>query len=338
MLRNILILIFISIPTFVFAQIGGKRSFEFLNIPSNPKMAALGGRNITSSHGDPNMFLANPALLESGMHNHFSANYLNYFADIGFSSVTYSYNINPQTTLGAGLIYMGYGNFDGYDDSGNESGNFQANEFAIVTGGSHKLGNFSLGANMKLAGSNIASFRASALLFDMGMVFVHPDHDLKIGMAFQNLGFYLSRYETLTKARLPFEMQLGISFKPEHAPVRLSITAFNLTRTDGTYFDPGSRFTLIEEPGRFDRIFRHVNIGAEFLLSKNVNLRAGYNHLLRKELKLEQHGGLAGFSLGMMFRVKAFEFAYSNQIYHVAGGAHYFGVTSNLNSFFKKSE
>lgn len=338
MVKKLLPFIFFLVSLSAFAQIGGHRSFEFLNIPSNPKLAALSGVNITSSHGDPNMFMANPALLEPLMHNRLSFNYLNYMADIGLSSLTYVRDIENLGTFGAGLVYMNYGQIDGYDEAGYESGIFMANEFAFTAGGSHKLGNFTLGTNVKLAGSNIASFKASALLFDMGGVFSHPEQDLKIGMMVKNIGFVLRPYVENIPVNLPLDVQIGISYKPEHAPMRLSLTAFNLYRRNIAYFDPQSRFANNEEPGKFDNIFRHFSFGTEFILSKNVNLRAGYNHLIRKELKLEQHGGLAGFSFGMLFRMKAFEFSYSNQVYHVAGGAHHFGITSNLNSFFTKAE
>lgn len=338
MLKKILLFIFFLHSFPAFSQIGGHRSFEFLNIPSNPKLAALAGVNITSSHNDPNMFMANPALLEPTMHNYLSFNYLSYMADVGFSSISYVRDVEKIGTFGVGLVYMNYGNIDGYDEAGNEAGSFMANEFAVTMGGSHKLGNFTLGTNIKLAGSNIASFKANAILFDMGGVFTHPEQDLKIGMVMKNVGFVLDHYIENAKIALPLDVQMGISYKPEHAPVRLSITAFNLYRRDIAYYDPESRFLNNEEPGKVDNIFRHFTFGTEFILSKNVNLRAGYNHLIRKELKLEQYVGLAGFSFGLLFRIKAFEFAYSNQVYHVAGGAHYFGITSNLNSFFSKAE
>jgi hypothetical protein len=301
-------------------------------------VSALGGVNITSSHGDLNMFFVNPALLEAGMHNHASANYFNYMADIGFSSASYATNFADKFTLGAGILYMGYGRIDAYDEAGNEMGEFIANEFAVVTGGSHKLGNFSIGSNLKIAGSNIASFKATALMLDLGAVFIHPEQDLKIGLVMQNIGFFVQDYENGINSRLPFDARLGITFKPEHAPIRISLTGYNLATGGRAYFDPVSRFGNNESPGVTDKIFRRINFGTEILLSKNVNLRAGYNHLNRKELKLEKFGGLAGFSWGMLFRIKAFEFSYANQIYHVAGGAHYFGITSNLNSFFKTAE
>jgi hypothetical protein len=89
-------------------------------------------------------------------------------------------------------------------------------------------------------------------------------------------------------------------------------------------------------PSTFDKIFQHVTIGTEVVLGKNVNLRAGYNHLLRQSLKAEQFGGAGGFTFGIYFQTKKFNMGYSNAIYQAGGIAHFITLGSNLKEFVKK--
>ena len=128
-----------------------------------------------------------------------------------------------------------------------------------------------------------------------------------------------------------------MTFKPEYMPFRVSLTGYNLFRNDFGYIDGTGNSSFDEEASTFNKIFRRITIGTEIIFSDNFQVRAGYNHLIRQELRLEEQSGGAGFSLGFMFRVKAFEFAYTRAFYHVAGGGNYFTVISNFNKLFKKT-
>ena len=120
-------------------------------------------------------------------------------------------------------------------------------------------------------------------------------------------------------------------------PFRFSVTAYNLVRNDFGYVDNSGNSSVVEEASTFDKIFRRITLGTELILSDNLQIRAGYNHMIREELRLEEVSGGSGFSLGLMFRVKAFEFAYTRAFYHVAGGGNYFTLISNFNTLFKKT-
>jgi hypothetical protein len=87
-----------------------------------------------------------------------------------------------------------------------------------------------------------------------------------------------------------------------------------------------------------DKIARHLVLGGELLLSKNLNLRLGYNHLRRKELRLENAPGAAGFSAGFLLRLKGFQLDYARAFYHQSGGSNFFTVGTDLGRFFKKKD
>jgi len=329
----------ISVCFSSWAQIGGQRSLEFLNIPTNARTAALGGVNVSLYDQDVNMFISNPALLNAEMSDHFSINYQAYLADINNSTLFYAKNIEKYGLWGFGLRYFDYGDFEGYDATGAPTGEFDASEFAFMISHSHSIGNFGMGGTLKLAHSSIASFGATALMLDLGGTFIHPTRDWTLGLVIKNFGILISDYSDQSDSVLPFDVQLGTSFKPEHMPIRFSFTVYNLHQADIAFFDPtGDGEPGKEEPGTVDKIFRHINFGMEVILHKNFNLRGGYNHLLRKELRIQQNSGGAGFSFGFMFRIKAFEFAYTRNLYHPAGGTNYFTLTSNLGALFKKKQ
>ncbi len=321
------------------AQIGGLRSFDFLNLPGDARTAALGSVNISQTKQDVNAFAQNPALLDSAMHNLFSVSYLNYLGGVNFSNLAYAKSFDKYGIWGINLKYINYGSIDGFDPSGFPTGELDANEFVISLAHSRKTGVFSIGGNLKFALSNIAGFKANALLLDLGGSFQHPTKDLVIGLAIKNAGLILKDYTDLSTSDLPFDVQLGVSFKPKHMPFRFSATAYNLYKADIAFFDPQGRIDNVEseEPGLADKIFRHLIFAAEFVPTENFNIRIGYNHLVRRELRLEDISGGAGFSFGLMFRVKAFEFAYSKAFYHVAGNTNHLTLTSNFNRLIKKN-
>lgn len=317
------------------AQVGGLDGFSFLQTPTTARISALSGVNITSQDEDVNMFLSNPALLVPDLHQHASINYLNFLGDIQYSSLAYAHNFEEVGLWSMGLQYFSYGAFEGYDEAGNEAVDFNARDFAVTIGYSRKVGVFTLGANLKFAQSNIASYTASAIMFDLGGTYKHPEREFTVGLAIKNFGFLVKDYTEEAETTLPFDLQVGTTFKPEHMPFRFSITAYNLTRGNIAYYDPILSNNQ-EEPGTVDKILRHVTIGTEILVSKNFNIRAGYNHLIRKELRLEETSGGAGFSMGFMIRIKAFELAYARRFYHVAGGSNTFTLASDLGEFIKK--
>ena len=318
------------------AQFGGTKSFQFLNLPTTARTASLGGVNVSSWDEDGQMFLSNPALLDSTLDKHAGLTYQSLVADITYGTLTYVHD-DDTNLWGFGVQYLNYGDFQGFDPSGAPTGDFSGSEFALMLAYSRPLGVFRLGADLKLMSSALAGYDAAALLIDIGGVYRHPKHDLTAGLTFRNVGVLLSDYTETSESELPFDVQLGVTFKPTHMPFRFSLTGYNLSFINETLFDPtGTGEGTPVEVGTFDRIMRHLAFGTEVLIHKNFNLRVGYNHLLRQELRLRETSGGAGFSLGFLLRIKKFELAYTHSIYHTGGGYNYFTLVSDLNSFITK--
>jgi hypothetical protein len=318
-----------------FAQLGGKRSFDFLHVPAGARQASLGGVNVSLAVRDLNFFYSNPALAGDTLAHVASASYQFYVADIGQAVFSYSHPFKRIGTLTFGVQHLDYGSITGYDASGQETADFNSGETALVISKSHTIAHFRFGANIKAAFSNIAGYRSSALALDLGGLFIHPEKDFTVGLAIKNLGIVLSEYSQTSHTTLPFDVQIGTTFKPEHMPLRFSITAYNLVSDKVTYYDPVMEE---EEPGALDKVLRRFNFGTELLIHRNVNVMVGYNYRVHQELKLENGGGGAGITFGFSARIRPVEFVFSRSGY-VAGKAGYaFTLSADMNTMLKRRE
>ncbi|WP_303310521.1 type IX secretion system protein PorQ [Hymenobacter sp. BT730] len=325
------------------AQVGGQHAFEFLTLPGSAKLAGLGGVNVSSRDADATMLQGNPALLNEEMDGRASLAYTDYLADIRQSTAAYVLNSTRLGRLGLGLTYLNYGKFEQFDAAGNSLGEFSVNEYALGITKAVTTGHFTLGGTAKLAVSGIAGNHSVGTVLDAGGLFKHPTTDFTVAVAVKNLGYQLRPYAGSDREPLPLDVQLGASIKPEHMPMRFSLTAHHLQQFDIVYLDSTQRGKLGENNEEIkpkksvgDQIARHFVVGGELLLSKNFQVRLGYNHLRRRELRLDTRSGGAGLSFGVTFRLSQFQLDYTRAYYHVSGASNYFTLARNLNSIFKK--
>ncbi|NJN33649.1 MAG: hypothetical protein HC817_04745 [Saprospiraceae bacterium] len=138
-----------------------------------------------------------------------------------------------------------------------------------------------------------------------------------------------------------------MSKKLARAPFRFSALLHSLNRWNLRYKSPLNEVENLigeapQEPNGFskamDNFFRHLAVGGELILGKNENFRfrLGYNHQLRKELTVNNLRSLAGFSLGVGFKVNRFRFDYGLGRQHLAGGVNHISISTNLSEFKKK--
>src|SRR5690554_4911951 len=119
MANKVFILLFIFSAS-VTAQVGGRSTYQFLNLVNNPRMAALGGKVVTNYDYDPIQAIWNPASINPAMDNQLSMNYTNYIGDVNYGTAAYAYLWDRRTqVIHAGVTYVNYGKFDGYDEAGN---------------------------------------------------------------------------------------------------------------------------------------------------------------------------------------------------------------------------
>lgn len=343
MKKSLLFILFCFTTIFINGQVGGKTIFSSLSVSDNARVAAQGGYNVSIIDDDVNRFIYNPAALNDGMLHSASINYLPFVADIKKTTLAGYFDLKKYGKWGFAFTNMSYGKFNETDVNGNLLAEFKAADNAFILSKAFHSGNYALGANLTLATSTFSRFSSTAIMFDLGGTWKHPKKDFSVGMVFKNVGLVLSKYTPNVQHLTPFDIQLGLSYKLEHMPLRFSITAHKMHVFDIVYLDPERQTTFTEDGDEislektfFDNVFRHFVFGGEFVFSKGFHARVGYNVLRRRELRLESTSGGSGFSFGFMMRVKKLEFNFTRIFYHVSGGRTALTLTTKLNTLFKK--
>ncbi|MBK8702897.1 MAG: type IX secretion system protein PorQ [Saprospiraceae bacterium] len=330
------------------AQIGGQYTYSFLTLSPSARVSALGGSLMAVSDDDVNLAYANPSLLNADMHQQIGFSHGFLPAGIQYGYVAYGQHLSKmKATLHGGVQYVRYGDLDARNELNELEGSFKAAEYAIVAGiGYQAYDRLTLGANLKFITSNLASYTSSGLAADLAAAYNDTSGRTTISIVFKNLGSQLATYSPGDKEPLPFEVQLGLSRKLRYLPFRFSIIYQHLQRWNITYDDPNTKeedpFFFGENPPSenetsvfFDNLFRHFIFNGEFLLGKkeNLRLRIGYNHLMRKELSLDNYRSLSGFTFGAGIKINRFRLDYGRTNYHLAGGLNHLSISTNLREF-----
>tara|TARA_B110000977_G_scaffold201685_1_gene297759 strand:+ start:2451 stop:3473 length:1023 start_codon:yes stop_codon:yes gene_type:complete len=324
----------------IFAQIGGDNTYEFLNLTSSARVLALGNSLVNTFDNDVNLAHQLPSLNHEGMNNQLSANFTNYYAGISFGSLLYGLPSKKLGNITIGMQYLNYGEFKRTDEYGNQMGVFGAGEYAAYASSAlHFDSVLHVGAALKGVYSNLDSYVSYGLLTDLSASYSLNEGRMLASVLIRNLGFQLKTYAG-SREPMPFELLLGVSSKLEHAPLRWSITWAHLEKWDLSYEDSEVNLLSgqsVESTFSFrDNLVSHLHLGAEFLFSKNFNIRLGYNFKRRQELALELFKHNVGLSWGFTMKVSKFHFNYSRAALHATGPMHTFSITSNLGEFKRK--
>ena len=332
-----------------FSQVGGNNTYEFLNLPISARVSSLGGNLISVKDNDLNVSLINPSLLSDSMSNNIAISYINYFADINYGYVAYAKHIDKIGNFSAGVHYLDYGKFVRADAIGNTDGTFGANEMSFNLAYAKSIidTNLTVGVTLKNVYSHLETYTSWGSAIDLGATYVRPSHGFTAALVIKNMGRQWKPYVLGNREKLPFEVQVGIAKKPKHVPFRFSVIYENLEKWDLTYVDPANPVLTVDpltgeaikqHKGKIwgDKFMRHIVVGGEFIVTKNLFLRVGYNYQRRVELKIPDKRGAVGFSFGCGFRIYKFHFSYGRAVYHLAGPSNNFSISMDLNAFSSK--
>jgi hypothetical protein len=339
MCKKSIFYLFLFVGGLANAQVGGQSVYQFLNLVSSPRQAALGGKVITFYDEDVNQAQFNPATINEQMDNHLGVNYGSYFGDINYGTVSYAYTFDRHTqTFFVGTSFINYGKFDGYDEYGNQTGQFTANEGALSVGYAFNIpnSNVHIGANAKLITSGFEQYTSFGGAVDLGVLFVDEKNDVNWAFTIRNLGTQFTTYAG-THEKLPTEVMLGVSQLVENVPIRWHLTFENLQQWKIAFANPNRAVGSIDGSSEAERVsvinnfMRHVIIGAELFPEKGFNLRLGYNFRRGEELGLVDQRNFSGMSIGFGLKMRNLKFNYAYSRYTLAGNTSLFGVTMNFN-------
>ncbi len=327
-----LTLLFLFLTIWVAAQ-DGTRVYEFVNITTSPRQAALGGNAQSAWDADPNMSYWNPALMNEQSHGQLGINYVNYLTDVNFGTVSAVYQYDDDEFFAIHGQYVDYGDFRGYDENDNATGDFSAKDAAIVVGYARSLSDFfTVGVNAKYINSRIETYSSHAIAADFGLVFHDIDYNTNVALAVRNVGTQLQTYAG-TKEKMPLQINLGISHRLEHVPLELSMTLHDLQKFDISmpYNENG------QEVGFGRKVVDHVSIGGELFPGRGFNIRLGYNFKRGNELALEDKRTFAGLTYGFGIRISSFRFEFAHANYYKGANSNHFGMIINLDRLIQGS-
>jgi hypothetical protein len=290
-------------PVLLTAQDRG--TYSFIRNDIGARAAGVNG-SFVSMTDDPNTLFYNPGSLPTLTHSRASVGFLKHLIDVNGGYLSYSRSVEGVGTVGGGIIYLDYGSFTETDESMNILGEFGARDLAFVIGAGRSIDDVtSVGVNVKFLYSSIAEYSSSALAVDAGVLYQIPAENITIGASVLTAGLQLKTFNGV-KESLPLDVKIGITKRPEHLPVLLNLNFHRLADRYGSFLDRLSSFS----------------VGAEFLMSESVRLRAGYNNQQRKDLKMGTSAGLAGISLGGGILFKEYVLDYSFNSYGKIGSLH----------------
>ena len=278
----ILILAFFSL--FAHSQ-AGYGVYSFLDLPISSRLAALGGTNVSLRDNDINFSFQNPALLTSESHNMIGLNIANYLSDIQFGSAVYSRTFGCDNYFAIGMQYVDYGSFMGYNEINDSTQGFGAKDYALNLIYARPITEkFTVGVTLKPIYSAFESYTSFGLALDAGVNYNDSANLFSAGLVFKNVGKQLKGYYSDEDGQhlepLPFNIQLGITKKFLHAPLRFSFTMHNLQQWDLSYRSTNQPTETLgtnvsnTRISFIDMAFRHSIITMEFIPSKKFYLSA----------------------------------------------------------------
>lgn len=292
----------------VFAQ--DNSAYNFLQLDVGARAAALGGGPVVMVD-DPNAIFYNPAALGTLTQRRVSFGFFKHLLDINAGHASFGTEIPNLGYVGAGIVYINYGEFNRTGEEGEDLGTFHAGELALTAGyaGAFQPG-FLYGVNAKFIYSSIAEAHSSAAAVDLGLQYVALPDRITLGVSLLNLGTQLNPYVT-TREDLPLDLRVGVELLPEHLPAALLISLDKLN----------------ERQDSFGERFKAFSVGLDLTPGPNVHLRIGYNNGERQDLKVLSSSGLAGFSIGGGINTEAYSVDYAYSSLGQIGAVHRISIT-----------
>jgi len=319
--------------------IGGRSAYNFLKLPNTPQLSALGGVNISNITGDAGLSFNNPALLRADMSQQLHASFNVLYAGIKNYHSLFAYHVPSwQTSFALGVHFLDYGSMAQTDAAGNILGAFRPNDYVVQLSASRQyLERWHYGLSLKLVSSNYSLYRSTALAMDAGVCYYDSARGLQVSVAMKNMGVQLKKYPGTTGDDLPFDVQAGVTKRLRNAPVQFSLTAhhlhqFDLLYADTSYNNANGLGPDASKGFTADKLFRHVVFGLQVFITDKLEVTAGYNYLLHKELMIANSpNGLTGFSMGVGALFKKLQLRYARSYYQNNLAYNQFGLNVPLN-------
>ena len=341
----------------------GRSVFSFMSLPVSSRLNALGGSNVSLSDGDISMGMCNPALLHANSHMVLQLNYSYYLPGTMFGSALYGHNFGRSKVeppykgegepdkpnyFAVGLHYLDYGRMKYADENGNlTGGSFGARDILIDVMYARQLHPcWKVGVTLKPVYSIYESYSSFAIGADIGAHYQTPDSSFQMGLVLQNIGWQLKGFYSeeggTNHEMLPLNLQLGLTYRVKHAPLRFHLQIHNMQtwylNYEWTSLDksPTTGDIMPHNVKWYDMMFRHTIWSIEVVpKSDKFYIAFSYNHRRRAELNLTDQKSLAGFALGAGVKIKQARLGFAISQLTKSNFSYQIGLTLDINSLMK---
>ena len=253
----------------------GTSGFQFLEVPVDPRGAALGGTAVATA-ADASALFWNPALITRGGPTQVGLARLNYVADVSMNYAAVSQKVGPFT-VGAHLQSLDSGEMAVTDEFSGPAGTGQTFAYLGVVGGltvGQALTDlFSYGVTAKLVRESAADVAMDAALLDLGVHYKVGQTGANIGIAIRNFGL-----NGVASGDLPRQTVEGETVTEDEFEDLVPPTTFLLGMSYDVLRSAGSdhALTVAGQLTNPNDNAEQFNLGAEYTFAETLSLRSGY--------------------------------------------------------------
>jgi len=289
-------------------------SFEFLHLPVSAHSSSLGGKVVSVFDPSPVLFIANPSILSANDTRLLGLNAMTWFSGTTVAGVQFCNSFDERSHYAFNAKYVNYGRMKETTADGTVTGTFSSKDIAVGATWSYMLtDNLSGGVTGNIITSRYSSMTSVAIGVDLGLLWMNDDRNISVGLAATNLGGQIKAFEN-TFQKLPFDICAGMSWSPEHAPLRFTVSMDNMTMwNQGDFY-----FAEDEDKGFGEILKRHILFGADINLSERLYVALGCNLRTRAEMAGKGSKGFTGISIGTGLRLGKVMFDLSYGKYQIS--------------------
>ena len=284
--------------------------YSFLSNNLSARSAGIAGATVSFDYDVAGIY-SNPALLVAQQTNNIYLTFLKHLLDINSGNAMYIFKDTTYGKFAASVIYTSYGTFDRYDVIGNPMGGSFTGDLIALSGSYANTIADRLygGVTLKLAYNHIEKMNGIAFAVDAGLLYKLDDERTNIGFSILNAGTELKKINNIS-SRIPLDVKLGFNHRLKGLPLNFNF-GFNHLGSDEDFF----------------KRFGNVNFGGELYIGEYVQVRAGFDNYIRKNLATSQNKGLSGIAAGIGIVIPdIINIDYSVSIYSTDLYLHRFGI------------
>jgi Type IX secretion system protein PorV len=275
----------------------GTTAAQFLKIGVGARAIALGGSFVAEA-SDLSALYWNPAGLAQLTGSAFTVSHTKYLADIDYNYAAFGFNMGSMGTLAASLILLDSGDMEVRTTRQPEGTGelFRSQDYALQLSYARSLTDrFSIGTTLKYINQKIWHSSASAVAFDIGVLFKTPFRSLRMGASISNFGGSMK----LNGRDIIFSMDPG---PDQEGNVEIVNSQFLLDRYSlpllfrfGLAWDmiktPDHRLVILTDAAHPNDNSEYVNFGTEYSFRDLISLRVGFKNAFEED-------GEQGLTLG----------------------------------------